>query len=112
VQWPVGLGGKGSEGVTGVVKQTPGGIGYVELTYAKENNVPVASVRNQAANWVEPSPAGTTGAHQCVCRGVSERRARCYRRSTGVRQRRLSDRRFDLSLLFLSRAKIRIKLKH
>jgi phosphate transport system substrate-binding protein len=56
------MGGKGSEGVTGVVKQTPGGIGYVELSYAKENNLPVASVRNRAGNWVEPSPAATTAA--------------------------------------------------
>ena len=62
VNWPAGLGGKGSEGVTGVVKQTPGGIGYVELTYAKENNLPVALVRNQAGNWVEPSASGTTAA--------------------------------------------------
>lgn len=62
VSWPVGIGGKGSEGVTGVVKQTPGGIGYVELTYAKENNLPVAQVRNQAGSWVEPSAAGTSAA--------------------------------------------------
>ncbi len=62
VDWPVGLGGKGSEGVTGVVKQTPGGIGYVELTYAKENNLPVAAVRNQAGDWAEPRAAGTTAA--------------------------------------------------
>jgi phosphate transport system substrate-binding protein len=62
VSWPAGLGGKGNEGVTGVVKQTPGGIGYVELAYAKENNLPVAQIRNQAGNWVEPSAAGTTAA--------------------------------------------------
>jgi phosphate transport system substrate-binding protein len=62
VNWPAGLGGKGSEGVTGVVKQTPGGIGYVELTYAKENNLPVALVRNQAGEWVEPSVAATAAA--------------------------------------------------
>lgn len=62
VSWPTGLGGKGSEGVTGIVKQTPGGIGYVELTYAKENNLPVAEIRNQAGNWVGPSAAGTTAA--------------------------------------------------
>ena len=62
VSWPAGLGGKGSEGVTGVVKQSPGGIGYVELSYAKENNLPVAMIRNQAGNWVEPSPAGTSAA--------------------------------------------------
>ena len=62
VNWPAGLGGKGSDGVTGVVKQTPGGIGYVELTYAKENNLPVALVRNRAGNWVEPTAVGTTAA--------------------------------------------------
>jgi phosphate transport system substrate-binding protein len=62
VNWPTGLGGKGSEGVTGLVKQTPGGIGYVELTYAKENNLPVALIRNQAGSWVEPSAASTTAA--------------------------------------------------
>jgi phosphate transport system substrate-binding protein len=62
VQWPTGVGGKGSEGVSGVVKQTPGGIGYVELTYAKENNLPVALIRNQAGAWVEPTAAGATAA--------------------------------------------------
>jgi phosphate transport system substrate-binding protein len=62
VNWPTGLGGKGSEGVTGVVKQTPGGIGYVELTYAKENNLPVALIRNQAGSWTEPSAAAATAA--------------------------------------------------
>ncbi len=62
VKWPTGLGGKGSEGVTGVVKQTPGGIGYVELTYAQENNLPVAVVRNKAGNWIEPTVASTTAA--------------------------------------------------
>jgi phosphate transport system substrate-binding protein len=44
------------------VKQTPGGIGYVELTYAKQNNLPVALIRNQAGAWVEPSSASTTAA--------------------------------------------------
>jgi phosphate transport system substrate-binding protein len=62
VSWPVGIGGKGSEGVTGLVKQTPGAIGYVELSYAKENNLPVAAIRNQAGNWVEPSAASATAA--------------------------------------------------
>ncbi len=62
VNWPVGLGGKGSEGVTGVVKQTSGTIGYVELAYAKENNLPVARIQNRAGNWVEPSAAGATAA--------------------------------------------------
>ena len=62
VNWPVGLGGKGSEGVTGLVRQTPGSIGYVELSYAKENNLPVAMIRNQAGSWVEPSAASATAA--------------------------------------------------
>jgi len=62
VSWPVGLGGKGSEGVSGLVKQTAGSIGYVELSYAKENNLPVALIKNQAGDWVEPSAASTTAA--------------------------------------------------
>jgi phosphate transport system substrate-binding protein len=62
VNWPVGLGGKGSEGVSGLVKQTPGGIGYVELSYATANRLPVAQIQNQAGNWVDPSPAGATAA--------------------------------------------------
>jgi len=62
VSWPVGVGGKGSEGVTGSVKQTSGSIGYVELTYATENKLPVAQIRNQAGSWVEPSAAGATAA--------------------------------------------------
>ena len=62
VQWPVGLGGKGSEGVTGVVKQSPGAIGYVELTYAEQNHLPVAVIKNNAGSYQKPSPAGTTAA--------------------------------------------------
>ena len=62
VNWPVGLGGKGSEGVTGVVKQTPGAIGYVELNYATENHLPVAVVENKAGKFVAPSAAGATAA--------------------------------------------------
>jgi phosphate transport system substrate-binding protein len=55
VQWPVGLGGKGSEGVTGVVKQTTGAIGYVELSYAEENRLPVASICNAGGQFIAPS---------------------------------------------------------
>lgn len=62
VSWPTGLGGKGSEGVTGVVKQTEGGIGYVELTYASQNGLPVAKIRNKAGKWVAPSPESTSAA--------------------------------------------------
>ncbi len=62
VPWPVGLGGKGSEGVTGQVRQTPGAIGYVELTFAAQNKLPVASIGNQAHKYVVPSTASTTAA--------------------------------------------------
>jgi len=62
VKWPVGLGGKGSEGVTGVVKQSPGTIGYVELIYAEENHLPVARVQNLAGKYVSPTAAGTSAA--------------------------------------------------
>ncbi|HEY7855118.1 MAG TPA: phosphate ABC transporter substrate-binding protein PstS [Terriglobales bacterium] len=62
VSWPVGLGGKGSEGVTGLVKQTTGAIGYVELTYANENHLPVAAVRNRVGNYILPSAAGASAA--------------------------------------------------
>ena len=65
--WPVGLGGKGNEGVTGQVKQTPNTIGYVELAYAAQNKLPVALVRNKAGNFVEPSiDAVTTAAAAAV----------------------------------------------
>ena len=62
VQWPVGLGGKGNEGVAGQVKQTPGSIGYVELAYAKQNNLPVAAIRNAAGEFVAPSVEAATAA--------------------------------------------------
>jgi phosphate transport system substrate-binding protein len=62
VKWPTGLGAKGSEGVTGQVKQFPGAISYVELTYATQNKLPVAGIKNQAGKYVLPSTAGTTAA--------------------------------------------------
>ncbi len=62
VSWPVGLGGKGSEGVTGQVKQSPGSISYVELTYATQNKLPVAAMKNAGGKYVLPSTAGTTAA--------------------------------------------------
>src|SRR3990172_2146191 len=55
VNWPVGLGGKGNEGVAGQVKQTPGTIGYVELAYAEQNRLPYASLKNHAGLFVEPT---------------------------------------------------------
>ena len=53
VNWPVGLGGKGNEGVTGLVKQTPNSIGYVELIYAAQNNIPYGAVKNTAGSFVK-----------------------------------------------------------
>jgi len=53
VNWPVGLGGKGNEGVAGLVKQTEGSIGYVELAYAVKNNLKYAKLKNKAGNYVE-----------------------------------------------------------
>ncbi len=60
VNWPAGLGGKGSEGVAGLVKNTPGAIGYVELAYAKQNNMPFANVQNKSGKFITPSPESTT----------------------------------------------------
>ncbi|TMQ48454.1 MAG: phosphate ABC transporter substrate-binding protein PstS [Candidatus Eisenbacteria bacterium] len=62
VSWPAGIGGKGNEGVAGLVRQSPGAIGYVELAYAKQNQLPVALVQNKAGKFVEPSLASTTAA--------------------------------------------------
>lgn len=53
VNWPAGLGGKGNDGVAGLVKQTPGSIGYVELIYAVQNNLPYGIVKNKSGNFVE-----------------------------------------------------------
>jgi phosphate transport system substrate-binding protein len=62
VNWPVGLRGQGSEGVTGQVKQTPNSIGYVELTYALQNKIQYGKVKNAAGDFVEPSLASVTAA--------------------------------------------------
>jgi phosphate transport system substrate-binding protein len=62
VNWPVGLGGKGNEGVTGLVKQTPNAIGYIELIYAVQNSIPYGKVQNAAGNFVKADLAGVTAA--------------------------------------------------
>jgi phosphate transport system substrate-binding protein len=61
-QWPTGIGGKGNEGVTGQIKNTPNTIGYVELAYAVQNKLPVASLKNKSGNFVEPSLDAVTAA--------------------------------------------------
>ncbi|MBJ6749776.1 phosphate ABC transporter substrate-binding protein PstS [Geomonas anaerohicana] len=62
VKWPVGLGGKGNEGIAGQIKTTPYSIGYVELAYAFENKLPYASLKNQAGVFVAPSIKSTSAA--------------------------------------------------
>jgi phosphate transport system substrate-binding protein len=62
VNWPVGIGGKGNEGVTGQVKQTPNTIGYVELIYALQNNLPVALIKNRSGNFIPASLESVTAA--------------------------------------------------
>src|SRR5581483_5255361 len=62
VNWPAGVGGQGSEGVAGQVKQLPGAIGYVELAYAPQNKLPWAQMKNKSGAFVEPTLDGTTAA--------------------------------------------------
>jgi phosphate transport system substrate-binding protein len=62
VSWPTGVGGKGNEGVAGLVKQTPGSIGYVELIYAIQNKIPYGSVKNTAGEFVKSSLESVTKA--------------------------------------------------
>jgi phosphate transport system substrate-binding protein len=62
VSWPAGIGGKGNEGVSGLVRQTQGAIGYVELAYAKQNKLPVAHIKNRSGAFIEPTIASTTAA--------------------------------------------------
>jgi phosphate transport system substrate-binding protein len=62
VNWPTGIGGKGNEGVTGSVKNTPNTIGYVELIYAVQNNIPYGTVKNSSGNFVKADLAGVTAA--------------------------------------------------
>jgi len=62
VKWPAGLGGKGNEGVTALIQQTPGAIGYDELIYALNNHIPYAEIQNKAGNWVKASLEGVTAA--------------------------------------------------
>jgi len=62
VDWPVGSGGKGNEGVAGLVKQIPGAFGYVELIYALQNQMPAATLENASGNYVVPSLQSTSAA--------------------------------------------------
>jgi len=62
VSWPAGIGGKGNEGVSGQVKQTPGALGYVELIYAIQNKMPYADIKNAAGEFVKPTLDSVTAA--------------------------------------------------
>jgi phosphate transport system substrate-binding protein len=62
VNWPAGLGGKGNEGVAGLIKQTPGTIGYIELAYAIQNKMAIAKIQNKKGKFIMPSEASTSAA--------------------------------------------------
>ncbi|HKU25155.1 MAG TPA: phosphate ABC transporter substrate-binding protein PstS [Candidatus Sulfotelmatobacter sp.] len=66
VKWPTGIGGKGNEQVAGLVRQQPGAIGYVELIYALQNNIPFGPVKNSAGNFVKASLQSTSAAAASV----------------------------------------------
>jgi len=72
VNWPVGLGGKGNEGVSGLVKQTPDSIGYVELIYALQNNISFGKVQNAAGKFVKADLAGVTAAASGAAKEMPE----------------------------------------
>ena len=62
VKWATGVGGKGNEGVTGVITQTPNTIGYIEYIYAKQRNLPIVLIKNRAGNFIAPSPESVANA--------------------------------------------------
>jgi phosphate transport system substrate-binding protein len=70
VNWPVGVGGKGNEGVAGLVKQTPGSIGYVELVYAQQNKIDFGSVQNFDGEFVTASLASVTAAASAASKAM------------------------------------------
>ena len=72
VQWPTGLGAKGNDGVAGQVKQTPGTIGYVELAYAKQNNLKTAELENSEKKFVAPSAESATAAAEAAAAKLPE----------------------------------------
>ena len=66
VNWPTGVGGKGNEGVAGLIRQLPGSIGYVELIYALQNHINYGAVKNAAGNYSKASISGVTDAAASV----------------------------------------------
>ncbi len=72
VEWPVGVGGKGNEGVAGVIRQQPGSIGYIELAYAVQNKIPYAFVQNRAGHFIEPTLQSITAASDAASAEMPE----------------------------------------
>jgi phosphate transport system substrate-binding protein len=72
VNWPKGLGGKGNEGVSGLVKQTPGAMGYIELIYAVQNNISYGKVQNADGKFVKADLAGVTAAAAADAKNIPE----------------------------------------
>jgi phosphate transport system substrate-binding protein len=72
VNWPIGLGGKGNEGVTGLVKQTPNSIGYIELIYAIQNKIAYGNVQNAAGKFVKADLASVTAAAAADAKNIPD----------------------------------------
>ncbi len=89
VNWPIGVGGKGNEGVSGLVTQTPGALGYVELIYALQNKISYGSVQNAAGEFVKATVASVTAAAAERRQGDAGRLPRVDHQRAG--QGRLSD---------------------
>lgn len=85
LQWPVGLGAKGNEGVAGQVKQTPGAIGYAELAYVNQNKLSGATIRNAAGEFVAPNIEAVTAAAAGAVERLGPVRPRIRRRRGPIR---------------------------
>ena len=72
VNWPVGLGGKGNEGVAGLIKQTPNSFGYIELTYGIQNNMPYGRVKNSSGVFVKADLASVTAAAAAAAKSIPD----------------------------------------
>ena len=91
VKWPVGIGADGSKSVMDIVKQAPGAIGYLELSYAKQNGLPTASIQNQAGEFVAASPASTAAAISAFSDALASDVRTPIVESSRIRQRCVSD---------------------
>ena len=72
LQWPAGLGGKGNEGVTGLVKSLKDTIAYVELTFALSQKLPIATIQNSSGAWIKPSLSSVTAAADSFAKSIPE----------------------------------------